>query len=147
MSNNFLTHKSLFNTIKFDETIERSGHEDTMFGIELERKRIYIQHIDNPVIHIGLESNEEFITKTEQRLETLKYLTRKHKNNKLLTERITILKYFSIVKALKLTGLCGLVFNHSKHFLAKLLLVKNPSMIIYDLYKLGYYSNLSKTQQ
>jgi hypothetical protein len=147
MSNNFLTHKSLFNTIKFDETIERSGHEDTMFGIELERKGIYIQHIDNPVIHIGLENNEEFITKTEQRLKTLKYLTQRHKNNNLLIERITILKYFYIIKTLKLTGLCSYVFNHTKHFLTKLLLAKDPSMVIYDLYKLGYYSNLSKIQQ
>lgn len=144
MSNNFLAKKNLFNTIKFDESIPRSGHEDTMFGIELELNGINIFHINNPVVHIGLESNNEFITKTEQRLETLKYLEAIQKNNPLFFKRITMLRYFKWVKKFRLTLLFSSLFNISKNWMTNKLLIKHPSMLIYDLYKLGYYSNLSK---
>ena len=142
MSNNFLTQKALFNIVSFDETIQRSGHEDTMFGIELEKKGIKIVHIDNPVVHVGLEDNEEFIRKTEQRLETLKYLTAKYHDNELMFQRIKILKYNNLVRRYRLTGLCKYLFKLLKKWMERCLLAKNPNMFIYDIYKLGYYNNL-----
>ena len=144
MSNNFLVKRELFDKIRFDETIERSGHEDTMFGIKLEMLGIHIFHIDNPVIHIGLESNMEFITKTEQRLETLKIIESKNEDNQLLYDRITILRYYRILKRLKLIGFASVLFLKSKSYLSELLQNTNPSMLIYDIYKLGYYSHISK---
>lgn len=144
MSNNFLIKKKLFNYITFDETIERSGHEDTMFGIELELKGIKIIHINNPVVHIGLENNEEFINKTKQRLETLKYLTYTHCNNNLLNKRITLLRYFHIVKKIKITRLLSIIFHYSQKIIERNLRSKNPSMFLYDFYKLGYYLNIIK---
>jgi glycosyltransferase involved in cell wall biosynthesis len=147
MSNNFLVKKELFSMITFDETIARSGHEDTMFGIELEKKNIRIIHINNPVIHLGLEENQEFIFKTEQRLNTLHYLESIHHNNSLLYERITILRYVNMLRKLKLMGIVNTMFKLSKNYLIKCLLLKNPSMLIYDVYKLGYYTSLLKTKQ
>ncbi|TLX71532.1 glycosyltransferase family 2 protein [Labilibacter sediminis] len=144
MSNNFLVQKELFKRIAFDETIERSGHEDTMYGIELELKGIKIVHIDNPVVHIGLESNDEFISKTKQRLETLKFLSDKHKDNHLLDKRITILKYFNLAKSFKLISLFSVMYKLTQKAIEKNLCTKNPSMLLYDLYKLGYYSKLTK---
>lgn len=144
MSNNFLAKKTLFSRISFDDTIKRSGHEDTMFGIELEQKGIEIIHINNPVVHIGLENNDEFIIKTKQRLETLKYLTQHHKENQLLSKRITILKYYNFVKTCKLINLLSVIFKLTKNRIEKNLCTKNPNMLLYDFYKLGYYSNLSK---
>ncbi len=144
MSNNFLVQKKLFDQIKFDESIARSGHEDTMFGIKLESIGINIIHIDNPVIHIGLENNIEFITKTEQRLETLKIIENNNNGNHLIYDRIKILRYYRILKKLKLIGFTALLFTQSRTLLSKLLKASNPSMFIYDLYKLGYYSHISK---
>lgn len=144
MSNNFLAKKTLFSKISFDETIKRSGHEDTMFGIELEQKGIKIIHINNPVIHIGLENNDEFIIKTKQRLETLQYLSQHHKGNQLLSKRITILKYFNFVETYKLINLLCVIFKLTKNRIEKSLCTKNPNMLLYDFYKLGYYSNISK---
>ncbi|SMO36849.1 Glycosyltransferase, GT2 family [Saccharicrinis carchari] len=142
MSNNFLVKKELFKTVRFDETIQRSGHEDTMFGMELEKKGIQIIHIDNPVVHIGLESNEEFIRKTEQRLETLKFLTKRNKDKKLMEKRIRILKYHYLLHKYKLSGLYKSLFRVFGKRLEKCLYAKNPSMLVYDMYKLGYYNNL-----
>ncbi len=147
MSNNFLVKKELFSRITFDETIARSGHEDTMFGIELEKNGIRIIHINNPVVHLGLEDNQEFILKTEQRLNTLHYLESIHYNNNLLYKRITILRYVKMVRKLRLMGIVSTLFRLSKNDLIKCLLLKNPSMLIYDFYKLGYYTSLLKTKQ
>ncbi len=144
MSNNFLIKKSLYKKVLFDETIKRSGHEDTMFGIKLELMGVYIFHINNPLIHVGLEDNIEFINKTEQRLDTLKIIEINNINNELLYKRITVLRYYNILKKLKLISITGLFFNLSKSVLSKYLIVSNPSMFIYDIYKLGYYSLISK---
>jgi len=144
MSNNFLINKELYQKTQFDESIKRSGHEDTMFGIKLELMGVDIFHINNPVTHIGLEKNMEFIIKTKQRLDTLKIIEHRNTDNNLLYQRITILRYYKILKQFKLIGLTGLLFNISKNLLDKLLLQSNPSMFVYDIYKLGYYSLISK---
>lgn len=144
MSNNFLVKKKLFETIRFDETIQRSGHEDTMFGIELEKIGIQIVHIDNPVVHIGLESNEEFIRKTEQRLETLNLIVARNKDNELMNKRITLLKYDNLMHKYRLEGLFKKLFKIFGKRMGKSLYSKNPSMFVYDIYKLGYYNNLNK---
>ena len=71
MTPNFLISKSIFNKVRFDETIIGYGHEDTIFGIELQLLNIDFSMIDNPVIHKGLEDNETYIQKTEYALENL----------------------------------------------------------------------------
>lgn len=144
MSNNFLVKKELFNHFSFDESIKRSGHEDSIFGIELELKGIKIIHLDNPVVHIGLENNEEFINKTRQRLETLIFLVQKHKENELLSKRITILKYYKLIEQFNMINIISSIFNLTKKRIEKNLHTKNPSMFLYDFYKLGYYSSLTK---
>lgn len=64
MTNNFMVSKSLIHSLQFDETITGYGHEDTLYGWELEKIKANIKHIDNPVIHIGLDPNSEFISKS-----------------------------------------------------------------------------------
>ncbi len=146
MSNNFIVKKKLFENIKFNENIPRSGHEDTMFGIELERNSIKIQHIDNALVHIGLENNAEFIQKTKQRVETLKYLESYHHNTPLLYKRIKLLKYVKLAETLSLHR-CLSWFYHKYHCkMEKNLSSEQPNLYIYDLYKLSYYATLQYTQ-
>ncbi len=144
MSNNFLTKRKLFEILKFDEEIPRSGHEDTVFGIELEEKNISITHINNPVVHIGLEENDHFLRKTKQRIETLVFILNKYGNKPLINNRITILRYFFIVQQLKLTKIIAILFKKTVLRLEKHLMKNNPSMLIYDLYKIGYLASLKK---
>lgn len=70
-ANNFAVEKEVFNRVRFDEEIKGYGHEDTVFGIALKRKNIRVVHIDNPVIHTGLESDEVFLNKTKEGVENL----------------------------------------------------------------------------
>ncbi|MGB5419653.1 glycosyltransferase family 2 protein [Algibacter sp.] len=74
MTNNFIVTKNILVRIPFNETINTYGHEDTFFGFELETNGISIIHIDNPVTHLELESNNIFIKKTKQAIENLVFL-------------------------------------------------------------------------
>lgn len=54
---NMLIPKKVFLAIKFDESITKYGHEDTLFGIMLEKEKKEILHINNPLYHKGIENN------------------------------------------------------------------------------------------
>ena len=79
-SNNFLIDKNTFLSIKFNESFIGYGHEDTYFAQELKEKNIPITHIDNPVLHIGLENNQEFLSKTKEGLKNLTNLLNSNSN-------------------------------------------------------------------
>ncbi len=71
MTGNFMIPKASFKSIRFDESIQGYGHEDTLFGLELKRKGIPILHIDNPLIHSQIESNDRFIEKNREAVRNL----------------------------------------------------------------------------
>ena len=48
---NFMISTSIFNRIRFDETIKGYGHEDMLFGHQLHKLGFEIIQIDNPLIH------------------------------------------------------------------------------------------------
>ncbi|MCU4175527.1 glycosyltransferase family 2 protein [Carboxylicivirga sp. N1Y90] len=142
MSNNFLAKKELFDKVSFNASIKRSGHEDTMFGIELEEKGICINHIDNAVTHIGLESNDEFILKNRNRLETLKLIMSVKQNNKLVKKRIKIIKYYELSKLAGLLPIIRFAYRKTNKAIEKSMHSKSPNLWLFDFYKLGYYSTL-----
>jgi glycosyltransferase involved in cell wall biosynthesis len=50
------------------------GHEDTLWGLELKMKGIEVIHILNPVRHIGLERDAEFVSKSVEAAKNLRQL-------------------------------------------------------------------------
>ncbi|MCH8554513.1 MAG: glycosyltransferase, partial [Schleiferiaceae bacterium] len=62
---NFLINKAIFNQIRFDNNLTQYGHEDTLFGQELKARGIPIHHIENPLLHLGLDTAIIFIEKTK----------------------------------------------------------------------------------
>ncbi|MBC6607733.1 glycosyltransferase [Hymenobacter sp. BT188] len=73
---NILLKADVLNQVKLDETLTRYGHEDTKFGWRLQAAGIRVQHLDNPVLHDGLEAGEAFLLNTRQAVENLVYLYR-----------------------------------------------------------------------
>ena len=71
---NFMVRRDVFQSIRFDEGCREYGYEDTLFGAELERRGIALRHIDNPLLHTGLDTNAQFLTKSEAALRTLSRL-------------------------------------------------------------------------
>ncbi|HEB61624.1 MAG TPA: glycosyltransferase, partial [Bacteroidetes bacterium] len=100
LSNNFLIDKRVFEKVKFDDNHSGYGYEDTLFALDMKKNNIEIQHIDNPVLHLGLEDKEVFIKKTENAIEILSDL---YTQNKIMDTRL--IKAYKKIKKFGLTRL------------------------------------------
>ena len=146
MTNNFMIAKSVFNILSFDENLSGYGHEDTLFGLELKHLNIPIIHIDNQLYHIGLEPASEFLHKTEQGLKNLLLLLEiKTEFKKDLIEDIKILNVFNTIRKGRMTKLMIVLFNAFRKMLLSNLHGSNPSLKIFDFYKLGYLCRYSQS--
>ena len=139
---NFLISKSIFNKIRFDETIKGYGHEDTIFGIKLHQMQINFIFIDNPVVHIGLENNEIFILKTENAIRNLLNLYQSGKYPSLINES-KLLHHFQIFKKLHITGILAFKYKLLHRILQRQLCSSNPSLFLFDIYKLLFLCKTS----
>jgi len=140
-SNNFLIHQPLFRTVRFNENLKNCVHEDTLFGIELLAHGITVQHIDNPLIHLGLESAADFLRKTEdgiQNLLTIDALLRDKYPQHVAHSRLTATR--NILLKCHLLPLVAIVFKCCRPAMKTHLLGNNPSLRIFDLYRLGLIS-------
>lgn len=134
---NFAIKKDIFTSILFNESITRYGYEDALFGKELERRGIPIRHIDNKLLHSGLESNAVFLAKSEQALATLYSIEDRMESTPLLA---TLRK----MRALHLENIFMIYWNLRKKSLRKNLLGRKPSLLKFKIYKLGYYISLQR---
>ena len=132
MTNNFLIPKSIFLSILFDENLHQYGHEDTLFGMELKKRHIPIIHLDNPLEHIGLETTDVFLAKTQKAVENLFYLSQK---NPLLQTRL--LQSFQQCQKWQLSGSLKALLKMAKPFFIKNFHSNHPQLLFFDLYKLG----------
>ena len=134
---NFLINKSVFTSVKFNESIIKYGYEDVLFAEDVLRNFIKVQQINNSVFHLGLEENIVFLDKTKEALQNLQTFKSK---NIVYGENIKILRTYKIIKYF---GLSFLFSNLYKLFEVNLK-SKYPSMFVFDIYKLSYYCFLSK---
>jgi glycosyltransferase involved in cell wall biosynthesis len=141
MTGNFMIKGSVFQQLKFDENITQYGHEDTLFGIELKQHGIKIKHINNPVYHEGLESNEVFISKTKKGVENLVKLLNSSGYKTDLQSHIKLLHTFIKLRKAGMVGIVAWVFRKNEKWLIGQLNKKEPNMKIFDFFKLGYMCN------
>jgi glycosyltransferase involved in cell wall biosynthesis len=74
--NNALLKSELLQKYPLDERLSGYGHEDTRLGLELARAGVVVQHIDNPVLHDGLEPAALFLEKSQQAVRNLAQVLR-----------------------------------------------------------------------
>ncbi len=134
---NFAIKKEIFNAIGFDDSITRYGHEDTLFGKELERRGIAVMHIENRLLHSGIEDNATYLSKVELSLATLAEIKGKICSTPLIAaaERLD---------RLHLTPLFMLGWRCCRKLLKKNLLGETPSLTLFNIYKLGFYIEVAK---
>ncbi|MCF8362647.1 MAG: glycosyltransferase [Prolixibacteraceae bacterium] len=142
MTGNFMIKKGVFRQIKFDENITQYGHEDTLFGIQLKLHDIKIKHINNPVYHEGLESNEVFILKTKKGIENLVKLSNSSHDKTDLQCHIKLLHTYNKLCKAGMVNIVATVFKKNEKWLIRQLNKKEPNLKIFDFYKLGYMCNV-----
>ena len=139
LTSNILIKKNVFISNKFDESITKYGYEDLVFLSDLKKKGIVVKHIDNPTYHLGLETSKQFLKKTKTALENLKKLTA---TTSLNSSESKILKTYVLLEKMHLTDLISFLFKKNEPNMVRNLLSKKPSLLLFDLYKLGYFCSI-----
>ncbi|MBW6481207.1 MAG: glycosyltransferase [Bacteroidales bacterium] len=138
MTANFLISKELFGKIRFDERISGYGHEDTLLGYELDKFGIKTNHIDNPVLHAGLDTGTQFLEKTRESTRNLLKLYQFSGFDKKISHKIKALRAFRTAEKLGLQGIIAKLFSAFRQKMENNLLGPRPRLFILDFYKLGY---------
>ncbi len=137
MTNNFMISATIMRQIPFDEGLIGYGHEDTLFGLDLLKNGIKIRHIENPLIHVGLQDADDFLAKTREGTRNLLKVYKITGRDQALPEMVKLLKTWLIIKKLGLCRLSGYILGRMEPMLLRNLKGKNPSIFFLDLFKLG----------
>ncbi len=147
-SNNFLIEKKLLNQVGFRENLGPYGHEDTLLGYDLFCRDILPRHIENPVEHTGLEDSGTFLKKTRAALENLFFIS-----NELIPDarnfrsQVRFLRQYHQIRSAIPVGLLRLFHSMFHRLLEKNLTGEHPRLFLFDLYKVGYYSKVTRKNQ
>lgn len=136
---NFMVRRDLLLAYPFDETFHEYGYEDTLFGKQLKEHGATLIHLDNAATIADYEDNATFVAKTEESLRTL--AAHAHQ----LQGYSTLLHTANKLKCLHLQPLIAFVFELFKGLLHKNLCSNSPSVFLFNVYKLGYYVNLTRS--
>jgi glycosyltransferase involved in cell wall biosynthesis len=142
MTNNFLIRKNIFKKIVFNETLEGYGHEDTLFGFQLHKAGIPIRHIDNPVMHGSLATNQEFLQKTRSAIKNLIIILQLVNNDPEFVQGVPLLRTFF---SLKKSGFYKPFYFFSKPFISiTSFLLRNGfvNIWLFDLFKISLFVSL-----
>lgn len=136
---NFVVQREVILAHPFDERFRHYGYEDVLWGKQLRRAGIKIDHLDNPAGFFTFEDNAHFVAKTEEGLRTLyKFRNDLRGYSQLITfvenihlppVRWAICLWHRLLGPLERRNLCG----------------KHPNLKVFALYKLGYYLSLPRS--
>lgn len=133
---NVMFRRDVFMNIRFDTRCTEYGHEDTLMGLMLREQAYTVVHTDNPLVHKGLDSNDSFLRKTETALHML------HRLGPPLQEHTGASRVAAKLEKWHLKGATKLLYGLFRDLLRKNLLGAHPSILLFQLYKLGYYCTL-----
>lgn len=132
---NILAPRDIMLQYPLDERFTRYGYEDVIFGKTLEQAGIPIEHIDNPVVWQGYGSNEATVRKIEQSLDTLRQFADELRGYSRLLDLDDKLRRWHIAPIVRQWHKTfGLRERNN-------LLGLRPSLILLNLYKIGYFCN------
>nr|WP_315163104.1 glycosyltransferase family 2 protein [uncultured Flavobacterium sp.] len=137
--NNTLIRKVCFDKVKFDKTTKKYGHDDTQLSYELSLSPIKLLHIDNPVEHGDIDSNSAYLNKTKESLGNLISL---YEEQKISTEYIRLISLYHFFKQTKSRLIIAKLYSFFQEFLYKNLTGKNPNLIFFNFFRIGYLCSL-----
>ncbi|KJF42380.1 glycosyltransferase [Draconibacterium sediminis] len=142
-SNNFFLAKELFDRVNFREELREYGHEDTLLGYDLFCAGVEIFHIDNPLEHTGLESAQAFLKKSCMALENLKKIGEELLDgDQMFYRQVNFLRKYKRITFFIPSRTVGRLFRKYRDKMEENLKGARPSLLVFDLYKLGYYAGI-----
>ena len=140
---NLLLKKEILSKHHFPYNVKEYGYEDVVFIKQLKENNILVQHIENRLVHFNSETSLTFIEKTEKAVTTFHKLIL---DKKLELSDTKIGKAYSIITLWQLDIVIRFLFKRLSKQMVANLTSSNPSLIVLDLYKLGYFCLLNQKQ-
>jgi len=141
---NLWIKKSVFDLIKFNESILQYGHEDTLFSIELERQQVSVQHIDNPTLHLGVERSDIYLNKVEVACKSLSYISTSFLSAKEQDE-IRLIYFYNRLNKMGLMPILSMLYRVLENRIVRNLISDQPNLLLLDYFKLMAYSKALKS--
>ena len=129
---NTLFRREVLQSHRFDERFQKYGYEDVLLGKSLQAAGYTIRHIDAPVGFNRFESNDSFVSKT---LEAMDTLCQFHDE---LVDLAPILRLADRLSGTASGRLLQWLYRHNKSRWRRNLCSANPSLLVFKLYKMGY---------
>ena len=142
LTSNFLINKQVFSKIKFNEKILLYGYEDVVFAIDLKKNKIKINHIENSVYHLGLESNFEYLSKTKNALNNLKLLSDK---KIILSNDVKLLRAHKDIKKFYIDYLFAKIYQLFGKYMEETLIKGKSKLFMFDFFKITYLSYIYRS--
>ena len=131
---NFLIRRQTMTTHLFDERFRYYGYEDVLLGKRLEQDGIPIHHIDNPLSFEVYETNEAFVSKTEEGLRTLHQFRNELRGYSRLLDFAE--RHPLTARMVRLWHLLAAKWER-RHICGNA-----PTLTVFNLYRLGYFLQL-----
>ena len=138
VSSCFMISKEAAAQVRFDETFDRYGHEDTLFGISLQKAGVSIKHIDAPVYHDDSDAAEQFLSKVRIAIQSLSMHADK------LRGHSRLLRLYDIIDSFHMARPVYSIFGHFRNMMEKNLTSAHPLMPVLMLYKISYLCGVMK---
>lgn len=132
---NVLIEKSVFSKLRFNEELKQYGHEDTLFSYQLKKAGIKVIHIDNSLIHEGLESNRDYINKTKLGIENLSKLYDCVTDKASFADTVRMVRLFKMLSVFRLTLILAGIFIRYRERMELRIDSAKPPLWLFHLYK------------
>ena len=133
---NLMMKRTTALTYPFDERFKRYGFEDVLLGKRLQEHNVCIAQINNPLLFDHFETNDSYMEKTEEALQTL-YTFRNE-----LSSFSSLLTLNYHLHRWGLHYLILFIFQQKRRKWRTILCGEKPNLKLYMIYKLGYFISL-----
>lgn len=133
---NLMMKRTTALTYPFDERFKRYGFEDVLLGKRLQEHDVCIGQINNPLLFDHFETNDSYMEKTEEALQTLCTF----RNELSGFSSLLTLNYH--LRRWGLHYLILFIFQKKRRKWRTILCGENPNLKLYMIYKLGYFISL-----
>lgn len=138
---NLYARRDIMEAHPFDSRFKAYGYEDVLFGKRLAESGIEVTHIDNPVLINEFEPNSVFVKKTEEAILTLcRFEQDLEGYSNLKTKVSTLGRYIPL-------SLFRLWHRIMKNKEMRNLTGSKPSLLLFKLYKLGFFLENRKVKK
>ena len=138
---NLYARRDIMEAHPFDSRFKAYGYEDVLFGKRLAESGIEVTHIDNPVLINEFESNSVFVKKTEEAILTLCRFEQDLEGYSNLKTKVTTLGRYIPLSLFRLWH--RIMKNKEKRNLTG----SKPSLLLFNLYKLGFFLENRKVKK